>query len=172
LNLSALKELLPGGLPPEKIYYRVVNSHYAQEIDEITHTMHYSWRYNPSGEFGVLYLSSSANCAFQEKLRQVNGRKEDLPLQAAGRFRVKLNCLDLTDRKTLKILEVNPLQLIDRRDFTTTQNISREARKLGFEGIAAPSAIGEECHTLVVFKDKLNPPSYCRLLDVNTFQPV
>lgn len=162
MNLSALKNLLPGISPPSKIYYRLVHARYASEIDEIAHTVIYSWRYNPKGEFGVLYLSINPECAYWEKLKQVHGRKSDLSSQVVGTFQVNLSkCLDLTTPSILQTFRVSLDQLINPSDFTMTQSIAREARKLGFEAIIAPSAIGEDCNSLVVFKDKLTPPSYC-----------
>ena len=171
MNLSALKKLLPGISCPLDTYYRMVNAIYASEIDEITHSILYSWRYNPKGEFGVLYLSVSPECAYREKLKQVSGHKEDLLPQTVGSFRVKLTeCLDLTNSSFQKKLGIFKEQLTQPFDFSLTQVIAREARNLGFEAIIAPSAIGEDCSTLVVFKDKLNPPSYC-ILDKKSVHP-
>jgi len=162
LNLSALKRLLPGISPPSKTYYRLVDARYASEIDEIAHTVIYSWHYNPKGEFGVLYLSISPECAYQEKLKQVHGRKQDLTPQVIGTFKVNLTkCLDLTNPSLLQTFRVSLDQLINPSDFSLTQSIARQTRTLGFEAIIAPSSIGEDCSSLVVFKDKLTPPSYC-----------
>lgn len=162
MKLHALRELLPGAPPSSNTYYRIVNARYAAEMDEMVHTILYSWRYNPRGEFGVLYLSISPDCAYREKLKQVHGRKQDLPHQVIGTFRVNLSgCLDLTNSSFLKKLHLSTNQLIDPTDFSITQIIAREARSSGFEAIIAPSAIGEDCSTLVVFKDRLIPPAYC-----------
>jgi RES domain-containing protein len=162
LNLSNLNKLLPGVSVPSKVYYRLVDARYALEIDEIVHTVLYSWRYNPKGEFGVLYLSISSECAYREKLKQIHGRKQDLSPQVVGVFKVNLTkCLDLTNSSFRETLNVSLDELINRYDFSLTQSIAREARKLGFEAIIAPSAVGENCSSLVVFKDKLVPPSYC-----------
>lgn len=162
MKRHALRELLPGAPPPSNTYYRIVNARYAAEMDEMVHTILYSWRYNPRGEFGVLYLSISPDCAYREKLKQVHGRKQDLPPQLIGTFRINLTgCLDLTNTSFLKKLHLSTDQLIDPTDFSVTQIIAREARSSGFEAIIAPSAIGEDCSTLVVFKDKLVPPAYC-----------
>jgi hypothetical protein len=80
-------------------------------------------------------------------------------------FDVKLRrCLDLTSAKVLKALGLTREELVSPDDFTTPQAVSRAARKAGFEALIAPSAIGEDCETLVVFKEKLAPPSYCVLL--------
>ena len=141
------------------------------EIDEIAHTVLYSWRYNPKGEFGALYLSSSPECCWREKLKQVQGRSADLPPQAVGRFDSNLSkCLDLTDEACRKALALTVDDLIQPADFATTQNLARQTRRAGFCALIAPSAIGADCRTLVVFKDRLAPPSYCTLTP-NSIKP-
>ncbi len=140
----------------------MLDARFAAGIDETAQTVLYSWRYNPKGEFGVLYLSKSRECAYQEKLRQVHGRAGDLPPQVTGSFRAHLSrCLDLNDAACRRKLQIELEPLIDTSDFSVTQGIAREARRLGFEAIIAPSVVGEACHSLVVFKDKLSPPAYC-----------
>ena len=162
MNLSALNDLLPGAAPPAELYFRLVGAEYASQMDEIAQTVLRAWRYNPRGEFGVLYLSSSPECAYREKLKQVFGKKGHLKPQVVGRFSVNLSkCLHLTNPDCLATLAVTREQLIDPTDFSVTQGIAREARRIGFEAILAPAAIGEDCHSLVVFKDKLSPPASC-----------
>lgn len=142
----------------------MIDARYSTEIDEIVHSVLYSWRYNPKGEFGVLYLSSSPECCWREKLKQVHSRASDLPPQAVGNFDCNLSkCLDLTDEASRDALAVALDELLRPADFTMTQSLSREARRAGFEAIIAPLAIGTDCRSLVVFKDKLVPPSYCTL---------
>lgn len=142
----------------------MIDARYTAEIDETAHTVLYSWRYNPKGEFGVLYLSSSPECCWREKLKQAQGRASDLPPQAVGGFDNNLSkCLDLTDEACREGLAVGLDDLIQPADFEMTQKLASQARRAGFEGIIAPSAIGADCRTLVVFKDKLVPPSYCTL---------
>lgn len=162
MNLAGLRNLFPGISSPSKKYYRMVSAHRKEEIDETAHTVLYSWRYNPKGEFAVLYLAKTPECACREKLKQVHGKKENLKPQAVGKFNVKLSkCLDLTNPKNREHLGLSVEDLIDPADFSATQSIAREARQVGFEAIIAPSAIGEDCYTIVIFKDKLQPPSYC-----------
>jgi RES domain-containing protein len=162
LKLSALHDLLPGTPPPATYYYRLVAQEYASQIDETAQTVLHAWRYNPRGEFGVLYLSSSPECAYREKLKQVLGKTGHLKPQVVGRFRVYLpRCLHLTNPVCLATLAVTTEQLVDPSDFSVTQSIAREARRLGFEAILAPAAIGADCQSLVVFKDKLSPPASC-----------
>lgn len=162
MKLSGLSDLLPGQPPPATQYYRLVEKDYALQIDETAQTVLRAWRYNPRGEFGVLYLSSQPECAYREKLKQVFGKKHYLKPQVVGQFAVNLSkCLHLTNADCLTKLGVTREQLIDPSDFFVPQAIAREARRLGFEAILAPAAIGEDCHSLVVFKDKLAPPASC-----------
>jgi RES domain-containing protein len=142
----------------------MVNQAYASTIDDIGPSFIYGGRYNPRNEFGVLYLSSSEDCPVLERLRQVKGRRDNLLPQRVADFNVKIQkCLDLLSRDTLKILGISREDLVRDADFSVPQGVSREARNVGFEGLIAPSAAGEECSTLVVFKDKLSPPSFCAL---------
>jgi RES domain-containing protein len=69
LNLAALQKLYPG-VKKHQTAYRMVNEEFASSIDEIGNSMTYGWRYNPKGEFGVLYLALSANCCLKEKIKQ------------------------------------------------------------------------------------------------------
>ncbi len=134
-------------------------------MDETAQTVLRAWRWNPAGEFGVLYLSKSADCCRREKLRQVGGHPDFLPAQIVSEFDAKLrHCLDLTSPKVLKALSLTRAELISPEDFTRPQAVARAARRLGFEAMIAPSAVGLDCATLVVFKDKLAPPSSCVLL--------
>lgn len=164
MNLNALKTLLPGVSLSDNTYYRLVIASFAPQIDDIAQSILHSWRYNPKGEFGVLYLSASPDCAYREKLKQVHNDAQALMPQVVGNFSVSsAKCLDLTRPSTPKALDVTFSQLMDPSDFSVTQSIAREARNLGFEVIIAPSAIGNDCISLVVFKDKLIPPSFCIL---------
>ena len=162
MKLGFIGGLLPGSPSPDRIYFRVVNQAYASTIDDIGPSFIYGGRYNLRNEFGVLYLSSSQDCAVMEKLRQVKGRKDNLLPQIVADFHVKIQkCLDLLSRDTLEILGISREDLVRDSDFSVPQGISREARNVGFEALIAPSAVGES--TLVVFKDKLFPPSFCVL---------
>ena len=162
MNLSAIEKLLPGISIPPKIYYRMVEADYAERIDEIAQAILSSWRYNPKGEFGVLYLSISPECAYREKLKQVHGHKSDLKQQVVGKFSVRLTrCLDLTNQSCQRKIGVTTSHLMNPSDFSLTQSIAREARSLGFEAVIAPSAVRDDCSSLVVFKDKLISSSYC-----------
>lgn len=165
MKLAALPALLPGIAPPTRKYFRMVGAAHAADIDETAHTVLYSWRYNPKGEFAVLSLSSTPECAYREKLKQVGEDPRSLKPQVVATFTLRLaRCLDLTDAATRRRLGVSLSQLVGPTDFTVIQALAREARKLGFEAIMAPSAIGDDCHSLVVFKDRLAPPSCCLLV--------
>ncbi len=165
MNLAALKRLRPGVRPPQTRWHRMVDARRAGSIDETAQTVLRAWRWNPAGEFGVLYLSKSPDCCRREKLRQVGGDPGFLPPQIVGAFDVKLRrCLDLSAPEVLKALSLTREELIAPDDFAKPQSVARAARRLGFEAVIAPSAVGLDCATLVVFKDKLAPPSSCLLL--------
>lgn len=170
MNLAALPRLLPGVLLERKSCCRLVAKKYAEQMENTAHAVLYEWRYNPKGEFGVLYLSSSSDCAYREKLKQVQDRAEDLPSLAVGFFDLHLQCLDVTDHDVRTALSIDLASLVHPTDFSVTHPLSREARRTGFDAIIAPSAIGGDCHSLVVFRDMLAPPSYC-VLQKQTVRP-
>lgn len=164
MKLNVIRELLPGVNSPAERYFRMVNEGYAETIDDIGPSFLHGGRYNPRLEFGVLYLANEDECAFREKLRQVGGRKDNLLIQTVGSFSVRISkSLDLTDDRVLSALDVKAGDLVRDGDWAVPQQVAREARSVGFECIVAPSVVGRECRNLVVFKDKLSPPSYCTL---------
>jgi hypothetical protein len=65
--------------------------------------------------------------------------------------------------EVLKALGLTREEFISPDDFTKPQAVARAARRAGFEALIASSAIGDDCETLVVFKDRLEPPSYLEL---------
>ncbi len=161
-NEESLSPLLPGVPAPSETYYRMIEINYLGAIDEIGPSMTFGGRYNPRGEFGVLYLSVSPDCAFLEKLKQYFGNKEAIPDQSIAIFRVNVRkCLNLLDSHVLEHLKLTRAMLIDPTDYGLTQTLSRAARAAGFEALLAPAATEEKCQTLVVYKDKLLPPSFC-----------
>lgn len=111
MNLNALKELLPGVSLSDDTYYRLVTASYAPKIDDIAQSILHSWRYNPHGEFGVLYLSMNPDCAYREKLKQVYNDAQSLPPQVVGKFNVmSARCLDLTQPSFQDTLALSPSQ--------------------------------------------------------------
>jgi RES domain-containing protein len=140
----------------------VVSKEFAAGIDDIGPSFLVGWRYNPKHEFGVLYLAVSPACCVLERGRQFGGGAEVFRPFVTGRFKVDVRrCLDLTHKDVLRTLEVSREDLLAGDDYALPQSIAREARRVGFEAIVAPSAASDRCVNLVVFKDKLHPHSYC-----------
>ncbi len=95
----------------------------------------------------------------------MRGQKDDLLPQVIATFEVKIQkCLNLFEENIRREIGIVWEDLTKESDFLTPQSISREARTAGFEALIAPSAVGKECQTLVVFKDRLAPPSFCTLM--------
>lgn len=162
MNLSAIRSFLPGVESPRKRYYRVVSKAFESNIDDIGPAFLHGWRYNPKQEFGVLYLSITEECCVRERQRHFNVGADAFKSLVTGVFRVDVKkCLDLTAAAVLEGIGVNQEELLLENDFAVPQAVAREARSAGFEALIAPSAAGRECQSLVVFKDKLNPPSFC-----------
>ncbi len=164
MNLAAVRSLFPGVEAPRKSYYRVISKKFAPTIDDIGPSFLNGGRYNPKHEFGVLYLSVSPDCCALERARQFPaGTGLFLPFVTA-RFKVDLRrCLDLTRPDSLEALAVQRADLLIDGDYALSQAIAREARQAGFDALLAPSAASDRCQNLVVFKDKLTPPSFCLL---------
>jgi len=162
LNLDLLETLYPGIPAPIYPYCRMVDAEFRDAIDEIAPSIVHGGRYNPPGEFGVLYLAQSAECAYQEKLRQVHGKKAGLRPQVVGNFKMRLDrCLDLTSTRVLGNLGTTKTQLVLPDDYSVPRRIAKQARKTGFDALYVPSAAAEYCANLVVFKDRLAPPAFC-----------
>lgn len=163
MNLGAIRSLLPGVQSPRTTYFRIVSEAFAHSIDDIWPSYDRGWRFNPKKEFGVLYLSISEHCCGLERARQSRGSGGNFQPLVVGEFKVSIKrCLDLTSVEVLKTISIERNELLTE-DLVLPQSIAREARNAGFEAILAPSAASEECQNLVVFKDKLIPPSFCLL---------
>jgi len=164
VNLAAVQTLFPGVEAPRKSYYRVIGKEFAATIDDIGPSFLNGGRFNPKHEFGVLYLSVSPACCNQERARQFPAGTGFFRPFVTARFRVDLRrCLDLTRPEFLEDLAVQRADLLMDNDYVLPQAIAREARRVGFDALIAPSAASDRCQNLVVFKDKLTPPSYCLL---------
>jgi len=149
----------------------MLDRRFGVKMDEISPSLLYGGRYNPMGEFGVLYLAVSPPCAYAELLKQVGGAEKDLPTLVVGTFRLDVRkCLDLTNTQIQKSLGIHLADLTLPADFRLTHQISQAVRKLGFEALLAPSAASVECKNLVVYKDKLRPPSFC-IFDADSLKP-
>ena len=164
MNLRAIRSLSPGVHTPRTTYFRVVSESFASTIEDIWPSYDRGWRYNPKKEFGVLYLSISERCCGLERSRQSKASEGYFQPLVIGEFKVSINkCLDLTSSDVLKTISVEKGELLTE-DLTLPQSIAREARSSGFEALIVPSAASEECQNLVVFRDKLLPPSFCLLV--------
>ena len=159
------------GSPFEKrTLYRIVPTAYLEAMDEIGPSMRLGGRYNPPGEFGALYLTINTECALSEMVKKVFGNRAALPPLSVGEFQVSLRkVLDLTDKGVLQKLGMAPGLLLDPTDYSVTQELASAARHNGFEGLIVPSAVREDCRNMVVFKDKMLPPSFC-ILDSQSIQ--
>jgi len=169
MNLGAIRSLLPGVSLKKHTFYRVVAENFVSTIDDIWPSYDHGWRFNPKNEFGVLYLSISERCCTLERQRQFTHGGKVFQGLIAGEFKVNMkHGLDLTDFSILKKIGIDR-ELLLSDDFTVPQAVAREARQTGFEALLVPSAASGACQNLVVFKDKLTPPSFCLL--TRTFKP-
>lgn len=128
-----------------------------------------SGRFDLPGEpAGILYLAESSDHAVAEKIQDLRSQTldaEDLseyghPLalvQVTLAPQVLARMADLCDPATLATLEVAPDDVC-ARDRTTTRAIAVRLYRAGYTGVRWWSAFFGEWHTLVLFRDRLDPP--------------
>ncbi len=152
------------GLPRRRVrgrWYRMVARRYRAEIDSDAGALRIGGRYNPAGEFGALYLAESQEACRAEVARRI----EPDTTMSFSALEVDLEAVcDLTDPSTLQALGITHAVLVGD-DWSITEGIGRALRDAGFEGLIAPSAAGPYV-TLVIFKDRIHPPSSIRVVSV------
>ena len=125
-------------------------------------------RFNPPGEFGVLYVSLDPETPFRELRRQAaKAGLEVVDLLPRTLFAAEARLervLDLACAGTglptdYRIAE----QSLRSDDWTACQDVARRSRHAGYEAIRFPSATGSG-ENLAIFLDRLGPGSYIRIL--------
>ncbi len=118
-------------------------------------------RWNPRGEFGALYtaLNEEAAKAELERLAERQGLTlDDFAPRDLVSIEVSLSkVLDLTDKKILEQIGINESEIVGN-DVSLCLEISRLARRAGFEAILTPSAT-KKGMILVLFPDRFQPSS-------------
>ena len=151
LSLKEISKIKPVSL--FKIFFRLVPLKYTNDILNPQGNDKGGGRYNPPGEFTVLYLGESENVCKAE----INARTDPdlLPSQKIlGKIEISLEkVLDLTDDTILKILGLKKRDLMYKKNengWNLTQKIARLAYQIGVEAILVPSATGKG-NNLAVF---------------------
>jgi RES domain-containing protein len=130
-------------------------------------------RFNPTGEFGALYVSLDPETPFRELRRQAVKAGLDvldfLPrtlFAADARLErvLDLACADVPMEYRL------PRSLLGSDDWTACQDVARRARLAGYEAIRFPSATGTG-ENLAIFLDRLAPGSYVRVIREEEARP-
>ena len=143
----------------EAVVYRHVSSQY-HALDS-SGSLKAGGRWNPQGEYGVLYtaLNEETAKAELERLAERQGLTlDDLAPRDLVSIEVSVSkVLDLTDNKILAQIGIGE-NVIVGDDASLCLEISRQARRAGFEAILAPSATRKGA-ILVVFPDRIRPTS-------------
>lgn len=149
----------------EGLCFRIVPARYEAEILSVEGSRRYGGRYNPKGEFGVLYLAEGEEVARAEVLRKVGEVPDALKEpRICGAVRVRLTkVLDLTDERILKGLGIRWEDLLqdtgDReKDYGLPRRVARAARAAGFEALRVPS-VTSKGNNLVLFPENLSESS-------------
>ncbi|HEU4884340.1 MAG TPA: RES family NAD+ phosphorylase [Longimicrobium sp.] len=154
--------------------YRQSSPRYA-EISERTllASLGTGGRFNPTGEFGALYVSLDPETPFRELRRQVVKAGltvlDFLPrtlFAADARLErvLDLACADVPAEYRLSA------RSLGSDDWTACQDVARRARAAGYEAIRFPSATGSG-ENLAVFLDRLAPGSYVRIIRGEEVRP-
>jgi len=135
-----------------KIFFRLVPLKYTNEILNPQGNDESGGRYNPPGEFTVLYLGESENVCKAE--RNAKTSPNLLASQILGKIGISLRkVLDLTDDTNLKKLGLKKKDLIYTEiegGWNLTQQIARLAYQIEVEAILVPSSTGKG-NNLAVF---------------------
>ena len=128
-----------------------------------------SGRFDLPGEpAGVLYLAETADHAVAEKIQDLRNQTleaGDLPeyghplalVEVTLAAEVLERLADLCDPAVLAELDIAPDDVC-ARDRTITRAISAKLYRAGYAGFRWWSAFFGEWHTLVLFRDRLDPP--------------
>lgn len=125
-------------------------------------------RFNPSSEFGAIYLSLEAETALAELERRAKRSGVEVD-QLFPRVLLILefglqNVLDLTDPEIRDWWGLTPGDLVSD-DHRPCQEVGRAARRAGYEAVLFPSAASQEGRNLAVFVDRLQPGSNLKIVE-------
>lgn len=130
-------------------------------------------RFNPTGEFGSLYVSLDPETPFRELRRQASKAGLDvldlLPRTLFAADARLQRVLDLACREVPAGYRISARSLASD-DWTACQDVARRARQTGYEAIRFPSATGAG-ENLAIFLDRLAPGSYVRIIREEEVRP-
>ncbi|MDD5014532.1 MAG: RES family NAD+ phosphorylase [Atribacterota bacterium] len=128
-----------------KIFFRLVPLKYTNDILNPQGNNKSGGRYNPPGEFTVLYLGESENVCKAESNARTN--PDLLASQILGKIEISLGkVLDLTDDTNLEKLGLKKKDLMYKKiegGWNLTQQIARLAYQIEVEAILIPSSTGK-----------------------------
>lgn len=152
---------LPANIPSirlKAVVYRIVRD----GIDPLatSGSLKAGGRFNPPGEFAVLYTSFDPATASKEVSRGLKQRGIDPSQFPPGSWwvyelEVEIEtALDLTNPDILRTIEVL-VETLTGADIQVPRSIAGEAREKGFGALVVPSAAAPDSKNLVIFLDKL-----------------
>jgi RES domain-containing protein len=130
-------------------------------------------RFNPSGEFGALYVSLDRETVRRELIRRAERtgvRLSDLVSRALLTLRIRLGkVLDLTNSATRRRWSIS-LEDLRGEDQEVCHAVARRARRMGYEAIRYPSATGAG-ENLAILLDSLESGSSVEIERRDTLDP-
>ena len=162
--LAAMKSLFPHAKPMVGVWYRCVETSFANQIASGEGARLHGGRWNPLGSFRAVYLSDSPETALQEYLARARRMKwpdyKSLPMVMAGIGVEASRVLDLKNptvakafERFLKAEKVHWRSIQSRRE-AASQAVGRAARATGIQGLVALSQQVPGGKNIVLFPDQ------------------
>lgn len=148
--------------------YRQCHPDHTDLAATVRASLSHPFRFNPTGEFGVLYVALSPATARAELERQAQ-RLGIAVSRLAPRVMLSLDVtlqrvLDLTVSGVREEHGVTTDDL-SSDDYSACQRLARDARVAGYDAILYPSATGAGVN-LAIFFDALNPGSTVQVSEI------
>ena len=148
--------------------YRQCHPDHTDLAATVRASLSHPFRFNPPGEFGVLYVALSPATARAELERQAQRlgiRVSRLAPRVMLTLAVRLQrVLDLTDARVREEHRISADQLRSD-DYSACQRLARDARLAGYDAILYSSATGAGAN-LAIFLDALNPDSIVEVSEI------
>lgn len=145
-------------------YYRVVSKKHKNEILDVQGSYMFGGRYNPTQEFGALYLGETLEVSKREKEIQAKDKKY-LEEMVGGEIEVFIKkIINLCKKENLKKLSITEEELVKPQKnggYILTWNIARMCYNSEIKAILAPSRTSKGA-ILVIF-DKYVKESYLKI---------
>lgn len=162
--------------PLEQTFFRVIHAKYAATALSAVGSLRFGGRYNPAGNFEVLYLADSPVTALEEVEALLRSGSDLRGVKGPPRILLSVECrlqavIDLEESLTALNLQLSDITTpwrdsLRRGERPVTHTLGRLAHERGdIEALLFPSAKNPETFNLAVFPDRLLKGSSLRVFD-------